>query len=308
MPKKTTQEDYLKICENKFGNKFDLSKVVYTNTNTKIIIGCPDHGEVTVSAGQFKRSKYGCPYCGGTKNLTQEMFSKLIPEKHKQEYDLSKILYETRQSYITVGCKLHGDFDIIADNFVIGQGCPKCRYIKSANSKRGNIEDILESFREIHNDKYKYEQIEPYESRLKTRIKIICPNHGDFIQPIDRHYNGHGCPTCSSSKGELLVEKILIKHNIIYEKEKVFLDCRNHLTNKPLRFDFYLSEINVCIEYNGRQHYEEIPDFFDPLEDTQYRDKIKEDYCESKNIDLIIIKFDEADEFFVNRIIKQLNN
>ena len=274
----------------KFGTYFDLSKVIYSTTNDIIIIGCPDHGEVKVAAGQFKRSKYGCPYCGGTKNLTQEMFLNLIPESHKKEYDLSTIIYKTRQDYITVGCKVHGNFSIKADNFIIGQGCPQCRYIKSAKAIRGNIEDILESFKITHNNKYTYEEIEPFKSRIKTKIKIICPNHGPFTQPIDRHYKGHGCPICKSSKGELAVIKILEEYNIDYINEYSFKDLKKEGSSKPLRFDFYLPKYNVCIEFDGRHHFEEI-ETREKLEDVLHRDNLKNDYCKINNIKLLRLNY-----------------
>ena len=276
--------------ESKFGDKFDLSKVKYSTTSDLITIGCPNHGEVKVAAGQFKRSKYGCPYCGGTKNLTQEMFLNLIPESHKDEYDLSKTIYKTRQEYIIVICKEHGKFSLKADNFIIGQGCPKCRYIKSANSNRGDILDILESFRITHNNKYTYEEIEPFKSRLSTKIKIFCPDHGPFIQPIDRHYNGHGCPICKSSKGELKVIKILEKFNIEYINEYSFKDLRKSGSIKPLRFDFYLPKYNVCIEFDGRHHFEEI-ETREKLEDVLHRDNLKNDYCKINNIKLLRLNY-----------------
>ena len=292
--------------ESKFGDKFDLSKVKYSTTSDLITIGCPNHGEVKVAAGQFKRSKYGCPYCGGTKNLTQEMFLNLVPEFHKIEYNLSSINYKTRQDYINVICKEHGEFIIKADNFLSGQGCPQCRYIKSANSKRGNILDILESFRITHNDKYIYEEIEPYKSRLITKIKIICPDHGPFIQPIDRHYNGHGCPICKSSKGELNVIKILEKFNIEYINEYSFKDLRKLGSIKPLRFDFYLPKYKVCIEFDGRHHFEEISGR-EKLASIQHRDNLKTDYCTNKNIRLLRLNY-LMDNYGENELVNFLKD
>lgn len=271
---------------NRFGYRFDLSKVVYTSTNDKIIICCPDHGEVEVFAGQFKRSKLGCPYCGGTKKLTQEMFLNIVPEAHKIEYDLSNTIYKTRQDYISVRCKEHGDFSIKADNFICGQGCPKCRYIKSANSKRGDIVEILEHFNRVHHNQFTYREIETFKSRQETKIEITCPKHGIFIQPIDRHYNGHGCPKCSSSKGELAIIKILDEYGINYKHEYSFKDLKRIGSTKPMRFDFYLQDYNLCIEFDGRHHFEEI-EGRENLADVQYRDKLKTQYCKDMGMGLL---------------------
>ena len=283
-------KEFFEIINKKFGGKFDLSKVEYTGTDSDIIIGCPNHGEVSVTAGQFKRSKYGCPYCGGTKNLTQDMFMKLVPQSHKKEYDLSKLIYKTRQENIIIICKIHGEFSLNADNFISGQGCPKCRYIKSANSKRGKIDQIIEKFHKVHNNKYTYREIEKYISRLTTKIEITCPHHGIFIQPIDRHYNGHGCPTCKSSKGELMIIKILEKYNIDYINEYSFKDLKKEDSTKPLRFDFYLPKYNICIEYDGRQHFEEI-NGRESLDIIKFRDNLKNNYCIKNNIKLLRLNY-----------------
>jgi hypothetical protein len=38
---------------------------------------------------------------------------------------------------------------------------------------------------------------------------------------------------------------------ISYEKEKTFSTLKNPKTNKALRFDFYLPQLNTIIEYDG---------------------------------------------------------
>jgi len=46
--------------------------------------------------------------------------------------------------------------------------------------------------------------------------------------------------------------------DIEYIKQKRFEKCRNKL---PLPFDFYLPNENICIEYDGIQHFKPI-DYF----------------------------------------------
>ena len=45
---------------------------------------------------------------------------------------------------------------------------------------------------------------------MNTPIKIVCPKHGEFMQKPKDHIRYAGCPRCTSSKGELYVENILI--------------------------------------------------------------------------------------------------
>ena len=87
-----------------------------------------------------------------------------------------------------------------------------------------------------------------------------------------------------------LYEACLKKYFLVV-KEKIFEDCINPKTKYKLRFDFYLPEHNICLEYDGQQHYKETTFCNDTLADRQYRDKIKDDYCLKNNISLIRIPY-----------------
>ena len=43
-----TQNCFIKKINEKFGNKFNLSKVVLNNKDEEICIICPEHGEINV--------------------------------------------------------------------------------------------------------------------------------------------------------------------------------------------------------------------------------------------------------------------
>lgn len=60
------------------------------------------------------------------------------------------------------------------------------------------------------------------------------------------------CGLCRRSKGEDLICSLLDSLQIKYEREKRFKDCRYKNT---LPFDFYLPDYNICIEYDGEQHF-----------------------------------------------------
>ncbi len=74
--------------------------------------------------------------------------------------------------------------------------------IKSLNirSKRGR-EFILRS-QIKHNNKYKYDLV--IYTNARTKVKIICPNHGVFEQTPDAHlYAGYGCEKCARESHKL---------------------------------------------------------------------------------------------------------
>ena len=84
--------------------------------------------------------------------------------------------------------------------------------------------------------------------------------------------------------------------NILFEKQKRFSDCRD---KNPLPFDFYLPEYNMCIEYDGRQHFEPVnfggglQETKDNFQLTNRHDKIKTQYCIDNNIKLLRIPYTE---------------
>lgn len=114
----------------------------------------------------------------------------------------------------------------------------------------------------------------------------------------------------TQSKGELYIENVLTLNDIYYLKEVEFKKCINKSKNK-LRFDFYLPKNNICIEYDGEQHFKSIEEFDGKdkdkaLKKRQEHDKIKDDFCKENNIILIRIKYDSKD--IKNDLSKILNN
>lgn len=63
--KANTDAFFVKAAE-KYGDRYDLSKVDYINNATKICIICPEHGEFLRTPNQFL-SGYACPKCSEEK-------------------------------------------------------------------------------------------------------------------------------------------------------------------------------------------------------------------------------------------------
>lgn len=151
--------------------------------------------------------------------------------------------------------------------------------------------------KDISNQRFgKLIAIKPTEERSQRKIKWLCKcDCGNFIKvSISDLLNGHtkSCG-CLKSGGELIIQKILQEEEIEYEKEKIFLGCKNPKTNNTLRFDFFLPKYNICIECHGEQHFREV-NYFGGKQAYQHRvflDKIKENYCLQNNIKLIIIPY-----------------
>lgn len=156
---------------------------------------------------------------------------------------------------------------------------------------------INKSFK-IHEDKYNYSKVNYNKSNDK--LIIICPKHGEFIQTAQSHLSGRGCPICNESKGEKKIRFFLSNKKINFSQQHTFNNCRN--TNL-LPFDFYLLKYNLCIEFNGKQHYEPIKYFGGDktLINIKINDSIKKKFCMKNDIKLIIIKYDmDVDNILLN--------
>ena len=89
---------------------------------------------------------------------------------------------------------------------------------------------------------------------------------------------------------------MLDEKNITYVFQKTFNDCRNKM-NKKLKFDFYLPNQNILIEYDGKHHFKPIEYFGGIIsyEKLVEYDKIKNQYAELNKIKLIRISYIKYD-------------
>lgn len=107
------------------------------------------------------------------------------------------------------------------------------------------------------------------------------------------------------SYGEKIIKSWLDLNRIEYEQQKEFEECVN---KKNLRFDFYISDKNLCIEFDGRQHYEPI-DYFGGIDGFLYRkklDNLKNEFCRVTGISLIRISYEDINIVFdiLNQVIE----
>jgi len=299
--KRLTQNEFIEKTKKIHGNIYDYSKAQYKTGNDKVTIICKEHGEFEQMASTHL-SGSGCKYCGiklqsDKHKKNTDYFIDKAKEVHGDKYDYSKVQYKTMHDKVTIICKEHGEFEQNTQNHLNGQGCPQNRYNKISKSLRLNVDVAFNKIKEMHGNLYEYYDFNNCYKNYRSKIKIICKKHGIFEQSYGHHVSGQGCPSCSLSYGENRVRGFLENNNIDYESQKRFKDCRN---KRPLPFDFYLPKYNICIEYNGPQHYKESSLWFDKLLKDKKKenfirqkkhDTIKKEYCINNNIKLLIISY-----------------
>jgi|GEM_PF-952947 len=125
------------------------------------------------------------------RKLSQNEFIERLIEIHGNKFDYSDTFYINTRTKISVICKNHGEFQILPDNHLKGQGCVKCA---QENHKLTHInEKRLENLKKIHDNKYEYKNIQIIDGQ----IEIYCKEHGTFEQSIYNHERGHGCNLCN---------------------------------------------------------------------------------------------------------------
>lgn len=218
------------------------------------------------------------------KKLTREEFIDKSIIIHNSKYCYDNLNYINNKTKIKIICPIHGEFEQEAGSHLKGNGCSKC------SGKNLTTDEFIEKSKTKHGDKYDYSLVKYYGSFNK--IKIICPIHGEFEQSSDKHIKGHGCLLCKESKGEREIRVYLENLKIGFRQQYIFYMCRD---KNPLPFDFYIPELNTCIEFDGRQHFEIIDRWGGEagLIDQQKKDEIKNKYCLENNIRLLRVSYKE---------------
>lgn len=302
--KNKTTKQFISEAKLIHNNTYDYSKVKYINATTPIIVICPIHGDFKQKPSSHL-SGWGCKMCGGNNKLTTEEFINKANKIHNNKYNYTSVKYVNSHTKVNITCLIHGDFKQKPNNHLNGANCPKCGKISQRKNKKLTKLKFIEKSNCVHNNKYNY--CETKYSASRNKIKIICPKHGIFIQNAGSHLSGHGCPNCNESKGELKIKKLFNKKKVNYVFQKTFNECRNQ-NNRKLKFDFYLPEHNILIEYDGKQHYKPIEYFggSNSFKKLNEYDGIKNDFAKSNKIKLIRISYqdyDNIDKILLNTLL-----
>lgn len=259
----------------------------YVNSFTPILHKCNIHNIEWMVCPQSILNGSGCYYCGLEKLSVQKV------KTHEQYVnDLKTINPNIIPIEKYAGALVSILHRCIIDNYewylrpanaISGRGCPKC-----SNHVVRTQDEYVDELSTIN------ENIELVDRYIDTRTPVLhkCKIDGYIwkVRPADILCKGYGCPRCHESKGERKIRLWLEKHNIDYNFQYPFENCRD---NKPLPFDFYLPDYNSCIEYDGKQHFESIEYFGgqESFEITVKHDNIKNEYCKDNGILLLRIPY-----------------
>ena len=255
---KLTKEQFILRARQVHGWKYDYSKVDYKNSSTKVCIICSKHGEFWQCPNLHLQGG-GCKYCSHQSfPSTKEIFTERAMKVHDNKYDYSKVEYKNNKTPVCIICPKHGEFYMRPDNHLNNHGCKECKNENTHIRCNKGVEEFIEEAKKIHGDKYDYSKVEYVNN--KTKVCIICPEHGEFWQTPIAHINKKcNCQQCSETNLEEDVRILLKNSKIRFEyRKKDFNWLKNE---RNLELDFYLPDYNIGIECQGGQHFEP-NDFF----------------------------------------------
>lgn len=266
----------------------------YKGARNNITIKCIKCGkEYTCIAGNLINRKRKPKYCicsGGRRKLTKSEYEQTLQYmSHNKVILIGK--YVDLCTKTTHKCNICGYIWDCDPRHLIDKhhnsGCPKC----SGNLKLTH-HDYIDLVINVNSNIKVIEQYNGYNNAIKHQC-LKC-NHSWNATPHNI-LKGTSCPKCNASHGENKIEKYLKNNNIEYFSQYKFDNC---VDKRSLPFDFYIPNKNICIEYDGIQHFQPIKIFGDDngFLNTQRRDKIKSEYCNVNNIKLIRIPYYDYDK------------
>ena len=297
MPKKKTTEQFVKEVSEILGDKY----VVLGEYP-----GC--HGKVPmkhlVCGNTFNKNVHdiiskhsGCPYCNG--NRSAKYNEQWVKDNTPAPYQ-----YVSGYNGMKQKCKFFCNIckkefeqmpSRLINQHIYGCGC-------SPTKKKTNKEFLSELGEECLKE---FEFLEEYKN-IDTKIKIKHKKCGTVFELspyklIYRH-NKKYCPICyyKKSHGEIEIAAFLENKKINYYREYAFQDLSNR------KFDFYLPEQNIIIEFDGEQHFKPV-DFFggeDSFKDLQKRDYEKNQYCLKNKITVFRIPYTQINN--IEKILSEI--
>lgn len=277
---KQTEKSFIWRLQNVYGNQYTLLSP-FINVDTFVYLYHKDCGHIIKMRPATLLSGSQCHYCYGTDKLG---LVGLYKQVHSANKDLELVDGSIARNKVVVRYLSCGH---IRKDLINGiKERPYCQICANTMDRRKRALGFARN-------------IGMY-GLVSLRSMYISQSHDVTVQCNRCGYTwdtnpgplavGHGCPKCSSSRGEAIIVKILDKYHIVYEYPKKFEDLR---VKRLLHYDFYLPEYNVLIEYQGRQHYESV-DYFggdNKFREQQKHDEMKRRYAKEYGYHLLEISY-----------------
>lgn len=238
MTRRRTHEEYVSLLVGR------PIKVVgtYVNSSTKIEHLCLVCNTTWFSVPSSILNGTGCPQCAGTATKTHEQYTEQISARPIRVIGT----YISARTKITHECTNCGyQWKAEPSNIIQGKGCPQCA---------GNIKRTHEQYVESISSK-PIVVLGKYINAI-TKVDHQCLTCGHTWSTTPGNISqGHGCPTCASTKGYSKAEREVSEFIKSIYTGWIELNDRSILEGKEL--DIVLPDLGLAIEYNGTYWHRE---------------------------------------------------
>jgi uncharacterized protein (DUF983 family) len=273
----------------------------------------------------------GCPYLTGQKvhpefNSLQANFPQIAKEWDYEKNDITpdKVSAGAGKFYWwKIEVEKNGKIfelsweDSVTHRTAAGRNCP---YLSGKKVLEG-FNDLAHEHPELMPvwDFTKNDKLGIYPNKITSgshqKVHWKCPTCGyEYMYRIDaKVLYKHNCAICSASNGEKEIKRLLDEWGLSYEFQYKFENCQD---KTYLPFDFAMIDgKNICIEYDGEQHFKPIywggitkEEAEENLKSNKKHDRIKTRFCKNENIALLRINYldySKIEEILKDFLIKQ---
>lgn len=209
--------------------------------------------------------------------------------------------YINNKTKLDIICDKGHEWHPTFDNFINkNRRCRKCADIQNGINQRLSWDEVLNRV-----ELYGYIMISTEDDykHQESQLQAICPNGHIYKFCINNFQQGKRCSQCLMSSGEQEIARILQKYSIQFIYNYRFQD--DIVKNKP--FDFKIINQNICIEYDGQQHFHiQFDKTLLDLMKQHHVDNLKTQYCKENDIQLIRIPYWNFD-IIEQIIVQELN-
>ncbi len=287
------------IAQSKNGQCLSTS---YKNSNAPLLWRCEKGHEWESSLSYIKNGNRWCPKCAGINHYTIEDMRAWA--KQKGGLCLSRE-YVNSSTPLQWQCKEGHKWRVAPNNILLQKSwCRRC-----AGLERKTLKDMQQIAAKrggaCLSTEYK---------NVGTKLTWQCADgHIWEAKPNTITSQNSWCPQCRGNYTEEKCRFIIEQLTQYSFPPKFFAFSKLKTSNSNTSFlhlDGYCEELNLAFEYNGRQHYKEIPFFHRRPNDfvnQQARDALKVKLCKKNGIKLLVIPYTQRvnlEQFIMQQLLQ----
>lgn len=239
--------DHVKAIPEEFKNKWIILDPLDSVTPRKVKVRCYKCEYETEHRITLIKKGINCLRCTKNYKKTTEDFINESKAKFGDILDYSKTKYVSAHRRVSLICREHGKFRVVATQHLnaVEHPCPLCAKEVTSFKTTLTEKEVTRRLKNIHGKKYKYDKV--IFVNTHTRIMLTCKDHGDFsVLPYNVFSKiESGCPRCSKAvtKPHAKICDLLKEHGIKYETNRRILDGKE--------IDVWIPDHKLGIEVNG---------------------------------------------------------